>query len=173
MKRNDKMRGILFESYNYYSDKDHVGADPYEVCESYKCRTIFEALKAAADDVRNWWKNEQEEFGGSVVVVNGELLFNVLRSGNYECSDEKLVQAFEGYLYRDKTLKEVMNGDSEYPLEENDDPIDDDDTDPYYSSDTVLDEDYQDEKFEGLSEKDFTMDKLLKAFEKDCLNENL
>ena len=76
---------ILFEAYCY--DKsladDHY-RDPYTVNYSVECESLEEAVYYAADELKSFYKNEWEDYGGAVVLIDGRCVYDAFPSGNVE-----------------------------------------------------------------------------------------
>lgn len=90
------MKNIFFESYVYTAEKDYIGSDPYDVFEHVPFKTLKEAITAAAEDYAI--RTDDDDFGGSVVVVDGVVVLNVLRSRNIETINPEYEKIFDKYF---------------------------------------------------------------------------
>lgn len=82
---------ILFESYCY--DKSLEGKrykDPYSVNYSVECESLKEAAHHAAYDLMSFYKNEWQDYGGAVVIINDKCVYDAFPSGNvvfHDCAE--------------------------------------------------------------------------------------
>ena len=89
---------ILFEVYRYdqsLEGKKHK--DPYSVSCSMKCKSVEEAAHYAVYDLKSFYKNEWEDYGGAVVVINDKCVYDAFPDGNvvfHDCAEfERLFRA--------------------------------------------------------------------------------
>ena len=88
---------IMFESY--CCDKSLVGTreDEYSVCYTVDCDTLEEAAHHAAYDLKSFYKNEWEDYGGAVLMVDDKIVYDAFPNGDYtiyHCEEfEKLFRA--------------------------------------------------------------------------------
>lgn len=90
---------IHFEAYCYDMRKAELyGEDPYSVSYAVDCETLEEAANLAVYDFKDYCKNDWEDYGGAIVAIDGEVVYDALRNGDIEFTCPEFENMFRAKL---------------------------------------------------------------------------